>query len=79
MRSQIQVTNSGAEETIVNYDPTADFDKMYHEYGNMLDAKKKVNCAICECMSGTIERVTRNIETELGIVEWRIRLWFKAI
>jgi hypothetical protein len=50
---------------IVNYDATADFDRMYHEYGNMLDAKKKVDRVICECMSGTIERAMRNVETGL--------------
>ena len=26
---------------IMNYDTTADFDRVYHEHGNMLDAKKK--------------------------------------
>ena len=26
---------------IVNYDATADSDRMYHEYGNMLDTRRK--------------------------------------
>ena len=54
---------------IMNHDATADFDQMYHEYGNMLDAKKNVNRAICECMSGTTERAMRNVETGLGLPE----------
>ena len=30
---------------IMNYDATADFDRMYHKYWNMLDAKKNVDRA----------------------------------
>ena len=52
---------------MMNYDTTADFDRMYHEYGNMLDAKKKVDRAICECMSGTIKRAIMSVETGLGM------------
>ena len=54
---------------IMNYNATADFDWMYHEYGNMLDAKKNIDRAICECMSGTIERAMKNVETGLGLSE----------
>ena len=51
---------------IVNYNATADFNRMYPEYKNMPDAKKKVDRTICKCMSETIERATRNVETGLS-------------
>jgi hypothetical protein len=52
---------------IVNYEATADFDRMYPEYGNMLDAKKKADRAIREYISRTTERATRKVETVLGM------------
>ena len=52
---------------VVNYDATADFNRMYHEYGNMLGTKKKMDCAICKCMPETTGRATRNVETGLGM------------
>ena len=51
----------------VNYNATADFDRMYHGYRNMLDTKKNIDRVIYECMSGTLERATRNVDTGLGM------------
>ena len=54
---------------IMNYGTTAYFDRMYHEYGNMLNTKKNVDRMICKCMSSTIERAMMNVETGLGVSE----------
>jgi hypothetical protein len=52
---------------MLNFDATADFESIYNGYRNMLDAKKKINRTICECMSVPIERVAGNIKTGLGM------------
>jgi hypothetical protein len=51
----------------MNYNVIVHFDRMYHEYGNMLDAREKVDRVICKCMSRTTERATMNVETGLGM------------
>jgi hypothetical protein len=52
---------------IMNYSATAAFDRMYHGYGNMFNAKEKVVCAICKCVSGKMKRSTRSVKTRLGM------------
>ena len=59
------------KDTIImlKFDATANFDRMYHKYRNMLDTKKKVDHTICKCMSLTMKRAIRNVETGLGMLD----------
>ena len=42
------------------FNATVNFNRMYHEYGNMLNAKENLDCTIYQCISATIERSVRN-------------------
>ena len=45
---------------MLNFDTTADFDRIYRAYGNMLDAKKQTTQYLCKGISLTTEMATRN-------------------
>lgn len=57
----------------VDFNAAADFVRIRHENGNMLDMKKKVDRNMCRCVSAVIDGTRRNVQTDLGLSEGSYR------